>query len=951
MWKSTFQKKKNPARWIASLYVIVGALWILFSDSVVDWLIEDPASITRVQTYKGWFFVLASGLLIYTVVSKAVADLRTARFTIREKEYMRKDFLNRHFQPLFQSDVTGKCIFTNEKWLEFTGYTTPPDKAFAWLDIVHADDKPYCIDKFSYGLIDKSAFSLEFRIMTRDGDYHWVLCSCIPYFDISANFSGVIGYLFDLQDKKILEEQFKENSKRYGYLFANNPHPMLVYDMQDLRILEANKAALLQYGYSEKEFLSMSIVELRPASEIPVLMEQLSGTMPEYHRSSGWLHKRKDGSEFFVEIIAHSLPSRNARKNRLVIIRDITEQMKAFKLAKEGERRFRMIFEHSPYATLLLDEELNVLDMNDSARQVMQVNLQNEELKFSDFWAPDSAEYLKKHIDQLRKGIPVVGETDFVRNHEAFRVEFYGISFMENGLLKLFISFYDVDEKYKMQSALQESERINATLVNNLPGMSYRCLNDEAWTMVFASHGVEGLTGYKPGELLYNNKTTFASLIHKDDRDQLRETVKKGLEKKEKYQVHYRIIHKNKKVKWLWEQAQGVFNDEDELLYIEGFIMDVTSEMEARKEVEFQSYFLGLIIDNIPFPLFYKDVNGVYTGCNKSFCDYLGKSKEEIIGANTIELFGEDQGSDMARKDQELITQGVSQSYETHIVFPDGREMNAVFHKSLLKNIDNTPMGVIGVYFDISRRVEAERVIKQQLEELSRINSELERFSYTVSHDLRSPLVTIKGFMGLLKEDLKDGNHDEVADSIFRIDSATDKMHQLLEDLLELSRVGRIVNPYEEFSMTTVAREAKELLHGMLKEKNCVVHIQDDMPEVFADRSRTRELYQNLLENAIKFSGKQDAPSIDIYMREEDGEKIFCVQDNGIGVPQAYQEKIFGLFNKLDSNSPGTGLGLSLVKHIVSNHNGRVWVESEGDNQGAVFCFTLNTEKNDYKNF
>ena len=197
----------------------------------------------------------------------------------------------------------------------------------------------------------------------------------------------------------------------------------------------------------------------------------------------------------------------------------------------------------------------------------------------------------------------------------------------------------------------------------------------------------------------------------------------------------------------------------------------------------------------------------------------------------------------------------------------------------------------------------------------------------------------------MLKKDLQDQNHEQVEEDIMRIESATDKMQQLLEDLLKLSRVGKVVEQNETFSMTSVAREAHELLYGLLKDKECEIYIQPDMPDVVAVRARVRELYQNLIENALKFTNHHQVSVIKVFCEERDGEQVFCVEDNGIGIDEKYHEKIFGLFNKLDSNSPGTGLGLSLVKRIVEFHNGRIWVESEGNNKGAVFCFTLNTEK------
>ncbi|MFW5725662.1 MAG: sensor histidine kinase, partial [Bacteroidota bacterium] len=541
--------------------------------------------------------------------------------------------------------------------------------------------------------------------------------------------------------------------------------------------------------------------------------------------------------------------------------------------------------------------------------------------------------------------VPLTGEVTLMRtNGISFRASYNAIRFHENNLERFYFSFNDIDDNYKMQVALQESERINATLVSNLPGMVYRRRYDKSWTMTFVSFGVERLTGYHPPELLHNNIISYEELLHPDDKGWVSEKVADALRQKVNFDMQYRIINREGKVKWVWEQSGGIFSDSGDLLYLEGYIMDITREKEAGQALEFQTYFLRLIIDNIPFPLFYKDVNGVYTGCNNDFCQYLDLEKEKIEGHTVFDIFEEEQARLFHKKDMELLQNGGSQSYETEITFPDGRKMDAVFHKAVFYDQEQKPLGIIGIYFDITQRVQAEKVIKKQLEELGRINSELERFSYTVSHDLRSPLVTIKGFLGLLREDLSDHNQEQVEEDMLRIESATDKMQQLLEDLLKLSRIGKVVDQNERFSMSLAANEAHELLHGLMREKNCRIDIQQDMPEVEAGKARIRELFQNLLENAVKFTRHPDATEIKVFSRVEAGNDIFCVKDNGVGIDPRYHDKVFGLFNKLDATTPGTGLGLSLVKRIVDNHKGRIWIESDGKT-GTTFCFTINTEK------
>jgi len=230
---------------------------------------------------------------------------------------------------------------------------------------------------------------------------------------------------------------------------------------------------------------------------------------------------------------------------------------------------------------------------------------------------------------------------------------------------------------------------------------------------------------------------------------------------------------------------------------------------------------------------------------------------------------------------------------------------------------------------------------KNLISELEAKNAELERFTYTVSHDLKSPLFTIRGFLGYLENDALAGNHERMKSDIQRISDATSKMHQLLNDLLELSRIGRLMNDPVSIPFEDLVHEAVSLVQGRIMERGIAVHIDANMPNIYGDRPRLLEVMQNLVDNAAKFMGEQAEPRIEIGLdRYEDETPVFYVRDNGIGIPPEHFDRVFGLFNKLDVKADGTGIGLTLVKRIVEVHGGRIWVQSEAG-VGTTFYFTL----------
>lgn len=228
------------------------------------------------------------------------------------------------------------------------------------------------------------------------------------------------------------------------------------------------------------------------------------------------------------------------------------------------------------------------------------------------------------------------------------------------------------------------------------------------------------------------------------------------------------------------------------------------------------------------------------------------------------------------------------------------------------------------------------------IDELEAKNAELERFTYTVSHDLKSPLVTITGFLGYVEKDALAGDTVRVKSSIERILRAAQKMQTLLNDLLELSRIGRLMNEPENVPFKDIVSEALDHVRGRLEANNVQVEVQETLPTVHGDKIRLSEVVQNLLDNAAKFTKDCPAPRIQIGSKgvNEKGLPIFFVSDNGIGIAPKYHEKIFGLFDKLDPTAEGTGVGLTLVKRIVEVHGGRIWLESQLG-AGTTFYFTL----------
>jgi signal transduction histidine kinase len=241
---------------------------------------------------------------------------------------------------------------------------------------------------------------------------------------------------------------------------------------------------------------------------------------------------------------------------------------------------------------------------------------------------------------------------------------------------------------------------------------------------------------------------------------------------------------------------------------------------------------------------------------------------------------------------------------------------------------------------EIRMREEAEKKREEVIRQLKRKNQELDRFAIRVSHDLKTPLITMAGFLGYLEKDLKAGKYEQANRDFSQINAAAKTMGKFVDELLELSRVGRIINPPMDVAFDEIVRDALQAADGLIKAKQVEVKVDPIFPFVHVDRARVVQVMQNLITNAVKFMGDQPKPMIRIRFEEINGEHIFSVSDNGIGIASEHHEPIFELFNKLNPDIEGTGIGLGLVRRIVEVHNGRIWVESELG-KGSTFKFTL----------
>lgn len=357
--------------------------------------------------------------------------------------------------------------------------------------------------------------------------------------------------------------------------------------------------------------------------------------------------------------------------------------------------------------------------------------------------------------------------------------------------------------------------------------------------------------------------------------------------------------------------------------------VDITDHKRAEERFRYA-------VEAAPNAMIMVDEKGIMVLINSRTSAMFGYTRDELIGQSINLLLPMSYHAAHTKYVKEFIAhpsaRAMGAGRELHGRHKYGHEIPVDVGLNPLQT--NEGLFIIASVIDISER-------KLAIKKLQEKNAELERYSVMVSHDLKSPLVTIKTFLGYLKQDMAKGDTVRIEKDMDFMSNAATKMGQLLDELLEMSRIGRKITLPVNLAWRDAVKEALAINAGAISQRGVVVTIDDADVIFLGEAPRLIQIWHNLIDNAVKFMGDQPEPTIRVGVEHGLQGTVFYVCDNGIGVDPRYRNKIFGMFEKLDANAPGSGLGLALVQRIVQLYRGEIWVDSKGTGHGACFRFTL----------
>jgi two-component system sensor histidine kinase/response regulator len=446
-------------------------------------------------------------------------------------------------------------------------------------------------------------------------------------------------------------------------------------------------------------------------------------------------------------------------------------------------------------------------------------------------------------------------------------------------------------------------------------------------------------------------RETFLSFVHPDDRKLLQDEVQECIEQKSEYNFDHRIVRPDGSVRWVNENADFIEDPHGENHQLIGTVQDITERKLMEKALRDSKAFYQSLVQNLSQCIFRKDVNGKFTFANNRFCSSLDRSLDEIIGKTDKDLYPEEFAEKYQNDDNFVIRTGQTLSLVEKNMLPEGFCIFVEVVKSPIRDELGNILGIQGMFWDITKRIEEEEELKEAKEQAESANRTKSEFLANMSHEIRTPMNAIIGMTELaLDTSLSDVQRDYLS----TVHSSAMALLTLLNDILDFSKIeaGKMELSPIHFRLRDCLGDTLRSLSSRAHEKQLelLCNIPPDVPDaLFGDPGRLRQIIVNLVGNSIKFTDEGEI-LVDVQVESETETDVvlhMIVSDTGIGISSEQRDRIFQSFEQADSSRTrkyeGTGLGLAISKHLIEIMDGKIWVESELG-KGSSFHFTIHFE-------
>ncbi|MDD2914012.1 MAG: PAS domain-containing protein [Gallionella sp.] len=792
----------------------------------------------------------------------------------------------------------------------------------------------------------------EIEIECFDGTHKIILDSAVPLRSSDGSIRGAITINHDITERKRAELE----REQYFKFFSTSTDLMCIADPNGC-FKKINPVCTQMLGYAEEELLAKPFIEfVHPDDRQSTLDEMARQMQLGFSLKFENRYLCKDGSFRWLSWNANYIKDEGIT---YATARDITESKAAKDTLREKEERL---------ALATVNNGVGIWDWNLQTQQLIWDDSMYAlyHIRREDFSGTEEAWRASLHPDDLNRGDKEVA--DAIAGKKPFETEFRVV--WPNGeirhikaVAKVFRDAQgtplrmlginmDVSERRKAEMELRRSERglSEAQRIAHLGNWEL----DLTSNMLIWSDEIYRIFEIDP-EKFGASYDAFLNAIHPDDRELVNNAYSESVKSKIPYDIVHRLLMQDGRVKYVNEKCETHYGEDGKPLRSVGTVHDITERKKIEMELRELNNDFVTLLDNTGDFIYFKDKDSRIRFCSQTLANITGHSSwHDMIGKHDLEIFPADTAKIYYEEELPVFREGKPLLNKTVPYYDEqGRPGWVNTNKWPVFGDDKkTVVGIFGISRDITELKEAEdeinelnrdleRRVVERTAELEAANNELEAFSYSVSHDLRTPLRAIDGFSRILLDDYTDKLDDEGKRLLNVVRNNTERMSQLIDDILRFSRIGRAEISFAEVDMFGLVRDVLDELGTLIAGRKIQINF-GELPKAMGDRAMLHQVIENLLNNAIKFTGKKDEARIDIGGRIDGDRAVYSVRDNGAGFDMQYADKLFGVFQRLHAVNEfeGTGIGLAIVKRIVSRHGGRVWAEGKV-NEGATIYFAL----------
>lgn len=873
--------------------------------------------------------------------------VRTQELSRNEKRF--RALIENNSSAISLMDKDFNIIYRSSSATRLTGYTAEERKILGVLEQIHPDDTTSARTAMQDVLQNPGKpVKVFFRIKHKNGHYIWmdgVLLNMLNDKDVNA----IIVNMRDVSETVEAEQKMRESNTKLNAIFNNISEGITFIDNEGI-IRSFNDMALSITLISSIEPLKIgvSIFDYVDPTRIEIFKETLmrvrQGEKVEYDTP----YRREGKTMRWLNVSFNAVKEEDRVIGICISSRDITGRKETEERLAASEKRFRALIENNSDSIVLTNENLKVLYQTPAVERMTGISMElrnsQEGVQYSH---PDDLAMIKKIVQQSLVSpavpIPFQSRLRHVAGHYIWVEGVVTNLLQESGVNAMVFNYRDVTER----KTFEEQQALFVSIVNSSDdAILSRSLDG---TITSWNNGAEKVYDYTAAEAVGKNISMLIPPDLSDEELLILDKIKRG-ESIDHYET--KRLRKNGEIIYVSLTISPIKDEKGNVVGASKIARDITEQRRAEDKLAANERRFRALIENITDAIVVNDPNFNLIYQSPSVTRILGYSAEERAGVSILNYVHPEYKASFIKLYEELKnTPGHPLPFQYLFLHKNGKY---IWLEGVVTNLVHDPsvQAYVANYRDVSDRkrneeeilklnTELEERVVLRTEQLQAANKEMESFSYSVSHDLRAPLRIINGYSQILMEDYADKLDKEGVRTLNVITSNATKMGQLIDDLLNFSRLGKAEIIKGNVDMNNIVADVlRDLKLSNIKMPETL--IVNTLEPGFCDPSLIRNVWANLLSNAIKYSGAKEHARVEIGVAAKDGETCYFVSDNGAGFDMLYHDKMFGVFQRLHKADefPGTGVGLAIVHRIVTRHGGRIWANAK-INEGATFYFTL----------